>query len=213
MQMYRDVLSLSHFVYRVYTYSTFFNIKQIQITLLMPFMSLKWIRICSDFSTVSFSTKTHDFNVNIITLHIILHGIIHSPLFKEYIWFTSSGFSFTSIWFRNLQSTTCVANSQYGKTIYVSHAWVKEKWSMTHAIYQYSRSECKDTAKIYIKWPGVPFRNINQLIPAWISNYIHYEVWEEWHPFTDFNGATGEVWERISNFLHFSGNVVTHPCP
>ena len=32
------------------------------------------------------------------------------------------------------------------------------------------------------------------LISAWISNYIHYEVWDEiTYPFLNFNGATVEV--------------------
>ena len=32
------------------------------------------------------------------------------------------------------------------------------------------------------------------LIPAWISNYIHYKVWDEiTYPFLNFNGATVEV--------------------
>ena len=32
------------------------------------------------------------------------------------------------------------------------------------------------------------------LIPAWISNYTHYNVWEEiTYPFLNFNGATVEV--------------------
>ena len=34
------------------------------------------------------------------------------------------------------------------------------------------------------------------LIPAWISNYIHYKVcYEITYPFLNFNGATVEVWE------------------
>ena len=29
------------------------------------------------------------------------------------------------------------------------------------------------------------------LIPAWISNYIHYKAWDEiTYPFLNFNGAT-----------------------
>ena len=44
----------------------------------------------------------------------------------------------------------------------------------------------------------------------WISEYIHYKVWEEityWFP--NFNGCTGEVWERISNSIaHFTGHVI-----
>ena len=32
------------------------------------------------------------------------------------------------------------------------------------------------------------------LIPAWISNYTHYNVWDEiTYPFLNFNGATAEV--------------------
>ena len=32
------------------------------------------------------------------------------------------------------------------------------------------------------------------LTPAWISNYIHYKVWDEIiYPFQNFNGATVEV--------------------
>ena len=32
------------------------------------------------------------------------------------------------------------------------------------------------------------------LIPAWISNYIHYKVWDEiTYPFLNFNSATVEV--------------------
>ena len=32
------------------------------------------------------------------------------------------------------------------------------------------------------------------LIPAWICNYIHYNVWDEiTYPFLNFNGATVEV--------------------
>ena len=37
-------------------------------------------------------------------------------------------------------------------------------------------------------------------IPAWISKSISYKVWDEiTYPFTNFNGATIEVWEWISN--------------
>ena len=52
------------------------------------------------------------------------------------------------------------------------------------------------------------------LIPAWISNYIHYKMWDEiTNPFTHFNGATVEVWEWISNFIpHYTGRVITYPC-
>ena len=52
------------------------------------------------------------------------------------------------------------------------------------------------------------------LITAWISNYIHYKVWDEIiYPFPNFNGATVEVWEWINDFIpHFPGHVITYPC-
>ena len=42
------------------------------------------------------------------------------------------------------------------------------------------------------KGSGAPFTNIFfTLIPAWISNYIHYNVWDEiTYPFLNFNGAS-----------------------
>ena len=48
---------------------------------------------------------------------------------------------------------------------------------------------------------------------AWISNYIHYKVWDEiTYPFLNFNGVTAEFQEWISNFIsHFSGHVITYP--
>ena len=40
------------------------------------------------------------------------------------------------------------------------------------------------------------------------------KVWDEiTYPFPNFNGATVEVWEWISNFIpHFMMNVITYPC-
>ena len=49
-------------------------------------------------------------------------------------------------------------------------------------------------------------------IPAWISDYIHYKVWDEiTYSFPNFNSCTVEVWEWISNFTpHFTGHVITY---
>ena len=42
------------------------------------------------------------------------------------------------------------------------------------------------------------------LIPASISNYSHDQLWDKiTYPFPNFNGATVEVWEWISNSTHF----------
>ena len=63
-------------------------------------------------------------------------------------------------------------------------------------------------------------------IPTWISNYTHYKVWDEIiytfsnskeydeiiYPFPNFNGATVEVLEWITDIiLHFTGHVITYP--
>ena len=40
------------------------------------------------------------------------------------------------------------------------------------------------------------------LIPTWISNYIHYKVWDEiTYPFPNFSGTTIEIWKWISNYI------------
>ena len=51
------------------------------------------------------------------------------------------------------------------------------------------------------------------LISAWISNHMPNKVWVEiTYLFPNFNGATVEVWEWISNFIpHFTMDVVTYP--
>ena len=50
------------------------------------------------------------------------------------------------------------------------------------------------------------------LISSWTSNYIHYKLWDGiTYPFPNFNGATVEVWEWISDFTqHFTGHVITY---
>ena len=51
-------------------------------------------------------------------------------------------------------------------------------------------------------------------IPTWISNYIHYKMWNEiTYPLPNFNGCTIEVWEWITNFIsYFTGHVIVYPC-
>ena len=59
-----------------------------------------------------------------------------------------------------------------------------------------------------------PFNIVQTLIPAWISNHIHYKTCDEiTYPFPNFNGCTIEVWKWISHFIpHFTGHVITYPC-
>ena len=46
------------------------------------------------------------------------------------------------------------------------------------------------------------------------SNYTHYNEWDEiTYPFLNFNGATVEVYEWISNFIpQFIMDLITYPC-
>ena len=49
------------------------------------------------------------------------------------------------------------------------------------------------------------YQNILTSILGWIGYDIHYEVWDEiTYPFTNFNGATVEVWEWINDFVSYS---------
>ena len=52
------------------------------------------------------------------------------------------------------------------------------------------------------------------LIPAWISNHIPINVWDELiHPFPNSNSTAVEVWEWISNFItHFKIDMITYRC-
>ena len=52
------------------------------------------------------------------------------------------------------------------------------------------------------------------LIPVWISNYIHYQVWGViLYPLPNFNNCTTIAWELKSNFIPlFIGHVTTYPC-
>ena len=65
---------------------------------------------------------------------------------------------------------------------------------------------------ILITW-GSFYQHGLTLISAWISNYIHYKVWDGIiYPFRNFNGCTVEVWEWISNFIpHFTRYVNIYP--
>ena len=63
---------------------------------------------------------------------------------------------------------------------------------------------------------GSPFLTWLTLILEWISNHIHYKVWNEityMYPFPNFHGATVEVWEWISNLIsQFIMDVITYSC-
>ena len=54
----------------------------------------------------------------------------------------------------------------------------------------------------------------NFIIPAWISNHIHYKLCDKiTYPFLNFSGCTVEVWEGMNNFIpHFTWYVITYPC-
>ena len=89
-------------------------------------------------------------------------------------------------------------------------AWEPHPWSVTWL---------KNTAVILEQnnFPKISIMSsltVCEITPAWISNYIHYEMWGEiTYPLPNLNGATVEVWEWISNFIqHVTGHVITYPC-
>ena len=57
------------------------------------------------------------------------------------------------------------------------------------------------------------FQPRHNIDPAWISYYIHYQVWDEMTcPFQNLKGAAFEVWEWTSKFIpHFTRHVITYP--
>ena len=68
--------------------------------------------------------------------------------------------------------------------------------------------------QFYYKHTSGPFYwHDSTLIPAWISNCTHHNVWDEiTYSFPNFNVATVEVWEWISAFIpHFARHVITNP--
>ena len=56
------------------------------------------------------------------------------------------------------------------------------------------------------------FININELITAWISNHMPSATCDEIAShFLNFNSATVEVWQKISNFIpHPTSHVITY---
>ena len=62
--------------------------------------------------------------------------------------------------------------------------------------------------------PGAPLLTWINSIPAWISNHMPSEMWDEIiNSFPNFNGYRVEVWEWIRNFFpHFIMDVITYPC-
>ena len=60
----------------------------------------------------------------------------------------------------------------------------------------------------------IMYWHLTFLIPAWISNYNHYKVWDEiTYAFPNLNSVTVEVCEWINNLIsQFTGHVITYPC-
>ena len=86
--------------------------------------------------------------------------------------------------------------------------WCKVIENICHTCFVITRSSVSFHTSGPFYWHGLT------LIPAWISNRIHYNVWDEiTYPFLNFNGATVEIHQWISNFIpHFSGHAIASPC-
>ena len=84
----------------------------------------------------------------------------------------------------------------------------KGLWLFAYAVFEewtYAFSAKLVRSSLLLTW-------IN-LIPK-ISNYAHYEVWDEiTYPFLNYNGCTIDVWEWINKFVqHSILDVIIHSC-
>ena len=72
----------------------------------------------------------------------------------------------------------------------------------------------KNFRYVIFKIISIIHQNRLTLILAWISNHMPGEMWEEITlAFPNLNGATIEVWERLSYFIpHYIMDVVIYPC-
>ena len=67
---------------------------------------------------------------------------------------------------------------------------------------------------LFISLPRSLLQTLINFSPS-MDKWLHcYNVWDEIaYPFPNFNGATVEVWEVISNFIpHLTELVITYPC-
>ena len=61
---------------------------------------------------------------------------------------------------------------------------------------------------------GPVYQHGSTLTSAWMSNHIHYKVWDEIiYSFQNINDETAEVWECINNFIpQFIVGVIPYLC-
>ena len=79
------------------------------------------------------------------------------------------------------------------------------KNSVTHPLWLYHLHNVIINPKIWInRWhrSAPKLLLLKWIIPAWISNHICHNVWDEiTYPFPNFNSVAVEVWEWIGNFM------------
>ena len=93
----------------------------------------------------------------------------------------------------------------WGISCEIAHIWMSLDFTEDQSTLVQVMALCHQATSHYLSpcWPRSPYGVIghDELIPVWISNYVHYKVRTEiTYPFPNFNGATTEVWEWISNF-------------
>ena len=88
-------------------------------------------------------------------------------------------------------------------------------WILGTCKWNWQVSNLQMSCRDWTTWPdtsGTFYQHGLTVISAWISNHIHYNVWDEiTYPFPNFNGCTVEVWEWISNFIpHIGHGLLIH---
>ena len=141
--------------------------------------------------------------------HRLLMNICHLPQWVTLQWWQfSSNFKFD----QNIIS---------GEVI-LSESPIMCKYCLFVSIIHGSKTSWQIISSMALNiWLNCPPENVLLLmatdmppVVAWINNHIHYNVWDEiTYPVLNFNGATVEIYEWISNSIpHFTGCVITHPC-
>ena len=139
--------------------------------------------------------------------------------------------------FPQKHSLSLFLNCHHCKLSHLSHMWLSEhideynSLNLYKYIWIHPKSHCfllsvwmllviaafplhNTTWGVWLAASGPLTRYKLTLIQRWISNCIHYKVWDKiTYPFPNSNVCTVEVWEWLCNIIpHFIGYVITNPC-
>ena len=148
-----------------------------------------------------------------VGVSIIFSRVTNSRIVDELRRRSALGDVMTWIRFLSLQA---VCEENHHSSVYCIH----KVPLMRSLVFSYPEIPIKQTIELAVIWDvtWLMWRHFNETCfnfnPAWISNYINHKVWDKiTYLFSNSNGCTVEVRERISNFIpHFTRHVNTYAC-